>query len=176
MPSVASRRAYAAANARAMSARANSAPSATSVSSLSVYAVEPGSVSSARLIALTLAQALLECLELRVDRSGQPVTEASEMLLGLVELGARLVEIDLQGLRRALAVEGAELERVDRGDVPQRRLVGLRPAVAAAEDPGQHARVLAEAGPQEPAVCVLAEPVDVEDLGQLRAVALGQTQ
>ena len=53
-----------------------------------------------------------------------------------------------------------------------RRLDRLAVAVAAAEDPLQHARVLAEAGPQELAVLVLAEPVDVEDPRQLRAVAL----
>src|SRR5438270_3004374 len=39
----------------------------------------------------------------------------------------------------------------------------------AGEHPRQHARVLAEARPQEAAVLVLAEPVDVEDLRQLRA-------
>ena len=62
----------------------------------------------------------------------------------------------------------------------RRPAVGTRPigvstrlglAVAAAEDPLEHARVLAEAGPQELAVVVLAEPVDVEDLRQLGAVA-----
>ena len=40
-------------------------------------------------------------------------------------------------------------------------------ALAAAEDPRQHARVLAVSGPEELAVRALAEPVDVEDLRQL---------
>src|SRR5690606_35276763 len=45
----------------------------------------------------------------------------------------------------------------------------LRLALDAADDPLQHAHVLAEARPHEAAVVVLAEPVDVEDPGQLRA-------
>ncbi len=53
-------------------------------------------------------------------------------------------------------------------DEADRGLDGLDLAVAAAEDPLQHARVLAEPGPQELAVLVLAEPVDVEDLRELR--------
>src|SRR4029453_11309580 len=31
------------------------------------------------------------------------------------------------------------------------------------DDPAQHAQVLAEAGPQKPAILVLSEPVDVKD-------------
>ena len=61
---------------------------------------------------------------------------------------------------------------LDRRDEADRRLDALDLAVAAAEDPLQHAAVLAEAGPQELAVVVLAEPVDVEDLRQLRGVGL----
>ena len=57
------------------------------------------------------------------------------------------------------------------GTQPDRRVARLPLAVAAAEHPGQDARVLAEAGPQEAALGVLAEPVDVEDLRQDRAVA-----
>ena len=49
-------------------------------------------------------------------------------------------------------------------------------AVAAAEDPLEHAAVLAEAGPEELAVGVFAEPVDVEDARQLRALALADLQ
>ena len=55
---------------------------------------------------------------------------------------------------------------------PARRLDRVGLALAAAEDPRQHAAVLAEARPQELAVVVLAEPVDVEELRQLRRVAL----
>ena len=43
-------------------------------------------------------------------------------------------------------------------------------AAAAAEDPREHAAVLAVARPEELAVGVLAEPVDVEELRQLRLV------
>ena len=60
-----------------------------------------------------------------------------------------------------------------------RRRVGTRPMAVstragrrphALEDPLEHAAVLAVAGPEELAVGVLAEPVDVEDLRQLRRV------
>ena len=73
-------------------------------------------------------------------------------------------------------VEAVGGDAVGRRDEPDRRLDRLALAVAAAEDPLQHARVLAEAGPQELAVVVLAEPVDVEDLRQLGAVAAADLQ
>ena len=67
-----------------------------------------------------------------------------------------------------------------------RRRVGTTPmavsapagvAVEPAADPLEHARVLAEAGPQELAVVVLAEPVHAVDRGQRRLVgALGHAQ
>ena len=59
-----------------------------------------------------------------------------------------------------------------RRHAPDRRVGRLDRVVAAPEHPLEHARVLAEAGPQQAAVLgVLAEPVDVEDLRQHRAVA-----
>ena len=73
-------------------------------------------------------------------------------------------------------VEAVGVERRPwRGTRPIGVSTRLALAVAAAEDPLEHARVLAEPGPQELAVVVLAEPVDVEDLRQLRAVALGRS-
>jgi hypothetical protein len=45
----------------------------------------------------------------------------------------------------------------------QCRLAGVRLAAAAADDPLQDAHVLAEAGPHEIALGILAEPVDGED-------------
>ena len=49
----------------------------------------------------------------------------------------------------------------------ERRLHALRAALAALDDPGEHAHVLAEARPEELAVRVAAEPVDAEDLRRL---------
>ncbi len=62
------------------------------------------------------------------------------------------------------------------GHEADRGLDGVRAARAALDDPRQHARVLAEPGPEELPVLVLAEPVDVEDLRQLRAVAPAELQ
>ena len=50
-----------------------------------------------------------------------------------------------------------------------RRLLAVRGALEPAHDPGEHAGVLAVAGPQELAVLVLAEPVHPEDARQLSA-------
>src|SRR3954451_18833971 len=143
------------------------------------YALEPASVSSARLtrsiIPLSVAacqsgEALLERLELLAHRPRQPVAEAREVLLGLPQLRPGLLEVDLQRLLDGVRVEPVERQRAHGGDVAQRRLAGLGLPVAAAEDPRQHARVLAEARPEKLAVVALAEPVDVEDVRKLGAL------
>ena len=59
-----------------------------------------------------------------------------------------------------------------RGDVADGGLDRGGLAVDALDDPLQHAAVLAEARPQEAAVVVAAEPVDVEDARHLRGVVL----
>ena len=59
---------------------------------------------------------------------------------------------------------------------PDRSFDGVGGALAAAEDPVEDTRVLAVAGPHELPVLVLAEPVDVEDPRQLRALALADRQ
>src|SRR5207248_1778191 len=69
-------------------------------------------------------------------------------------------------------VEAVGVERAGSGNEPDRRVHGLRLAVTATEDPLEHAAVLAEARPQELPVAVLAEPVDAEDLRELRLVVL----
>ncbi len=56
-----------------------------------------------------------------------------------------------------------------------RRFLGIGPTFATLDDPLQYAQVFAEARPQEFAVVVLAEPVDVENLGQVLG-ALGEGQ
>ena len=56
--------------------------------------------------------------------------------------------------------------------VADRGLDRLGLALDALDDPLEHPAVLAEARPQEAAVVVAAEPVDVEDLRQLGGVVL----
>jgi hypothetical protein len=51
--------------------------------------------------------------------------------------------------------------------VTDRRLDGLGLVPASSEDPFQYAQVLAEARPDELAVLVAAEPVDLEDLRRM---------
>ena len=68
-------------------------------------------------------------------------------------------------------VEAVDVDGVEGRDSADRRVDGGRLVGDAVEDPLEHAGVLAVAGPEELAVGVLAEPVDVEDLGQ--GVAVG---
>ena len=64
-------------------------------------------------------------------------------------------------------VQAVDVERLRRRHVADRGLDGGGRALDALDDPLEDAAVLAEARPQEAAVVVAAEPVDVEDLRQL---------
>ena len=117
----------------------------------------------------TLAQALFERLELGADLRRQALAELGQVLLDLGQLLLDQLGVDGEQLghrlgrdREALGVDRAlGRQQADRG------LDRVGGALAAAEDPLQDAAVLAEAGPEELAVGVFAEPVDVEDPRQL---------
>ena len=159
--------------------RARSRPprSSTRSSRRSRYSVEPASVSSARLTTVNLAQPLLQRLELRRGSGCGSRSPKRARCACVWSSSARASSRStLSASATASRSRPSSRQVLGLGHVADRRLVGLGLAVAAAEDPGQHARVLAEAGPQELAVVVLAEPVDVEDLRQLRAVALADLQ
>src|SRR6202140_2746218 len=55
------------------------------------------------------------------------------------------------------------------GEPTNRRIHSVHSAIAAFEDPFQHTAVLAVSGPEEFAVVVGAEPINVKDLGQVCA-------
>src|SRR4051794_2732748 len=110
-------------------------------------------------------QPLLQRSELCLDLTREPIAEPSEVLLQLRQLLAQLIQIDLEEVLQA-AVPELQAIRVDvlRSRHPADRAVeGVDVTVTAAEDPLEHAAVLAEAGPDEVAVGVLAEPVDEKD-------------
>src|SRR5436190_1847452 len=118
---------------------------------------EPGGDAPAHLGQLG-RQAVLELAEQFVvqrefARPRVAVDAADERVTSRVEVEARPVEV---------AVARRHAERV--------RLAGGR-TLDALDDPAQHAHVLAVAGPDELAVGTLPEPVDAEDLRQLRARA-----
>ena len=69
--------------------------------------------------------------------------------------------------RLARDVQAGQVEAFGRGHVADRRLHGVGLAAAAVENPLDHAQVLAVARPEELAVLIGAEPVDVEDLGRV---------
>src|SRR5204863_8719395 len=70
-------------------------------------------------------------------------------------------------------VEPGRVDRIRRGHVPERRLDRPAAPLDALDDPLEDAGVLAEAGPQEPAVVAAAEPVHVEDPRQRGRGAAG---
>src|SRR5438445_4945186 len=77
-------------------------------------------------------------------------------------LGNPRVDVDMQqrfefGARQ---VESGEVEIARVRQVTDRRVQRILRAIAAADDPFEHAQIIAEAGPQEFAVLAFAEPVD----------------
>jgi len=68
----------------------------------------------------------------------------------------------------AAEVEAGCVEIGDFGNTSDRRLLSVHFSVAALKDPLQHSAVFSITRPQELAFLVLAKPVDVEDLRQLR--------
>src|SRR4029079_19137545 len=88
------------------------------------YSLEPASVSSARLTVLSLAQAVFECGELRVDLVRQLVPELRQVRLRLLELGARLVEVHGQCLGHPVAIEAVHREVIDGRHEADRRALG----------------------------------------------------
>ena len=118
---------------------------------------------------LLSAQALLQRVELARELRRQ-VVEFREVLAELGQLGPPLVDVHAQQLGHVLIGDvqpvGVDALAADGRDHADRGLAACAVARAAGEHPREHARVLAVAGPQEAAVLVLAEPVDVEDLRQ----------
>src|SRR5215210_1067559 len=154
--------------ARQASTKAAGSPSSTSATRSARFAGLRDSIRRAS-VTLTgprlLSQPLLERLELVAQPARQRVAERGEVLVHLRQLRLPLVGVHPQQLGQLL-VGGGEPVRVEgtRGrKQPDRRLHRLRLSVAAAEDPLEHAAVLAEARPEEVARVVLAKPVHVED-------------
>src|SRR5262245_3813743 len=102
------------------------------------------------------------------------VAEAAVELLDERQLFAPSFRVDLEeaghvGLGH---VEPLEVDGVERGQHADGRVHRLAGAVAPLEYPLEHAAVVTEARPQKATVLATTEPVDEEDLRQLRAVAL----
>uniref|UniRef100_A0A8W7PAT9 Uncharacterized protein n=1 Tax=Anopheles coluzzii TaxID=1518534 RepID=A0A8W7PAT9_ANOCL len=70
------------------------------------------------------------------------------------------------------AAQTVQIERTFRRHTANRRIPVAVGVIDTVQDPLQYAAVLAESGPQELAVRILAEPVDMEDLGRM---ATGRT-
>src|SRR5262245_27322919 len=101
--------------------------------------------------------------------TGQAITELGEELADVLGLLAPVFarhreEIAHHGVSH---LEPAGVDAARGGQQPDGRLGSGGAILAARDDPLEHAQILAEAGPDEAAVLVLAEPVHVEDLGGL---------
>src|SRR5919107_1331870 len=116
-----------------------------------------------------LAEAFLERVELRPQRGRQLLAEGGEPLLDLRQLLAPLLGVDREAGGEVVGghVEPVGVERVRRRDVTDRRLVRGGRALDPLDGPLEHAAVLAEPRPDELALVVAAEPVDVENPRQL---------
>src|ERR1044072_2122038 len=118
-----------------------------------------------------LGEPLFERLQLGADLGRQLVAEFGEVLLDLRQLRLHRAAVDAEQLLHRLVgdLEPLGVDLALGRQQPDRGLDRLAFALAAAEDPLEHAAVLAEAGPEELAVGVFAEPVDVEDTRQVPA-------
>src|SRR5262245_5363678 len=99
-------------------------------------------------------EACRERVELRAELGGAPVAELGEVRADAGELGAPRVRVDGQrgGDVVGRGVEALEHEVLGAGHHADRGVGAGGVAVEATADPLEHARILAEAGPQEVAV------------------------
>ena len=105
---------------------------------------------------------------------GEPAVKVEFQFLygdGLAKPG---LAIDLHEPREVLlteAIHTLEVEILLTRHPAEHGFDGIAPAIAAVDDPLEHAHVFAEAGPEELARRVLAEPVDVENARRSRSIA-----
>ena len=114
--------------------------------------------------------AVLESLQLSQDEVGQLAGQL------LVKVGLHLLHFRLQvslgEIKQVVDIDVAQSTNVDRAglwNAPKSRIHGNVLTVAPMQDPIEYADVFAKAGPDEVALVVDTEPVDVEDLWQLDA-------
>ena len=120
-----------------------------------------------------------QLVELAPQLVRQLLAELVEELPDGRQLALPLLGVDAHERLEVLpwGVEVGGVEGLRGGHAADRRVRGVGAALAAAEDPGQHAGVLAEARPQEvPVLGVLSEPVHVEDARQPRALCAGPSR
>src|SRR6202011_3004147 len=117
-------------------------------------------------------EASLQGIELLAELYREAVSEAGVVLANERRLLAPFVDVHPQQLGD-VGVRNPEplgVERPRGGDVADRSRRGLSAASGALADPGEHARVLPEARPQETTLRILAEPVHVVDAGQIAGI------
>src|SRR5438270_40206 len=110
-------------------------------------------------------QTLGEPATLRHERTRLLSSKAAEQRIVRCELALPLRGVDRHGLPESTIVErhAGPVQIAVARRITERRLDRAGPAGATLDDPFQYAHVLAEARPHEPALAVLAEPVDTEN-------------
>ena len=113
----------------------------------------------------------LQRIQLLADGFGQSVAELRIEFFDQRDLILPQIVIHgqdlLKGLSGDFVFDAGQVDIVCVRNVTDRGLLSVDLTVTAIQDPVQNTQVVAEAGPQEVALVVLAEPVDVEDLGGL---------
>src|SRR5215212_2896341 len=120
------------------------------------------------------SEAVVEGGQLGAKLLGDAVAEAVVEVLDVGDLLAPALHVDPEQLGHpgVVEAEAVGVEGVGGGQQADRGRHGVSVARHPLEDPLQHPAVVTEAGPQELAVGVLAEPVDEEDLREPGAPAL----
>lgn len=130
------------------------------------------------LSSLHLLHPLLQELQLSGHLIGQVVVHLCGEVLPHV-LHLPLPELLIQGkqlIQVHLPLQALEIEGVGAWQVAHGRGHGAGLTVHSPKHPVQDANVVAETGPKEASSGALAEPVDVEDLGELGARAISHAQ
>ena len=103
----------------------------------------------------------------------ETVAEGGEVLADQRDLGLPLCSVNLEQLIKVSVgdLKAVEIESVSGGQESNGGVNGIAAASHSLKDPLEDSGILAVTGPEPLAVCVFAEPVDVENLWELRRVS-----
>ena len=101
-----------------------------------------------------------------LEGCGQTLAEALQILADSFHLTGPGGRVDVGQVTHVpfRNVQPGQIDGVRRGQMADRRFAGVTASLTAFDDPFDHAQILAETRPDEAALLVLTEPVDMENL------------